>query len=349
MKTKFYNYIQELQNEITGALEELDGKASFQQDIWERKEGGGGRTRVIENGSVFEKGGVNISAVHGELPKAMQNYFKVGDVDFLAYEDQEAPQRHLPPKLRQDLVDIIQHIRDGKKEDQAIEQKLRALVGRLRQHHHRSAPSSLLDNMLVKFHGVHPRVIPRLEQLLWATHHKKIQEPLYCFIHHPDFHTEDLQGATQYSLQALLQVDCQLAHEVTPQAPATPLQEKITFKHAPQNVFICIPKALSATQLTVPTTIELPAECTEQTTPSVYRLQGIHSVSFHKSTENDKQGVLAVRGATYFQWNSQWFKITQEKPIPQPVNEQAARKFVNAAVNNHRHEQLRYLYEKVAS
>lgn len=84
MKTKFYNYIQELQNEITGALEELDGKASFQQDIWERKEGGGGRTRVIENGSVFEKGGVNISAVHGELPKAMQNYFKVGDVDFFA-------------------------------------------------------------------------------------------------------------------------------------------------------------------------------------------------------------------------------------------------------------------------
>jgi coproporphyrinogen III oxidase len=84
MKTKFYNYIQELQNEITLALEEIDGKATFKQDLWERNEGGGGRTRVIENGNVFEKGGVNISSVYGELPQKMQQYFKVGDVDFYA-------------------------------------------------------------------------------------------------------------------------------------------------------------------------------------------------------------------------------------------------------------------------
>ena len=84
MKEKFYNYIQRLQDTITSKLEEVDGKASFQEDLWERKEGGGGRTRVIENGKVFEKGGVNISAVHGELPKAMQGYFNVGDCDFFA-------------------------------------------------------------------------------------------------------------------------------------------------------------------------------------------------------------------------------------------------------------------------
>lgn len=84
MKETFYAYIQNLQDTITTALEKADGKAVFRQDIWERPEGGGGRTRVIENGNVFEKGGVNISAVHGPLPKAMQSYFNVGDVDFFA-------------------------------------------------------------------------------------------------------------------------------------------------------------------------------------------------------------------------------------------------------------------------
>lgn len=84
MKDKFYTYIQNLQNSITSKLEEVDGHAKFQEDNWKRPEGGGGRTRVIENGSVFEKGGVNISAVHGELPKSMQTYFKVKDADFFA-------------------------------------------------------------------------------------------------------------------------------------------------------------------------------------------------------------------------------------------------------------------------
>lgn len=84
MKNTFYNYIQELQDTITSKLEEVDGKATFQEDLWKRAEGGGGRTRVIENGNVFEKGGVNISAVHGPLPKTMQTYFKVDDCDFFA-------------------------------------------------------------------------------------------------------------------------------------------------------------------------------------------------------------------------------------------------------------------------
>lgn len=84
MKDKFYHYIQALQDTITSKLEEVDGGAKFRQDIWERPEGGGGRTRIIESGNVIEKGGVNISAVHGPLPAAMQSYFNVGDVDFFA-------------------------------------------------------------------------------------------------------------------------------------------------------------------------------------------------------------------------------------------------------------------------
>ncbi|MBT8325185.1 MAG: oxygen-dependent coproporphyrinogen oxidase [Winogradskyella sp.] len=84
MKDKFYNYIQELQNTITSRLEEIDGKAKFKEDLWQRAEGGGGRTRVIENGNVFEKGGVNISAVHGKLPDSMQTYFGVKDAGFFA-------------------------------------------------------------------------------------------------------------------------------------------------------------------------------------------------------------------------------------------------------------------------
>lgn len=84
LKDKFFNYIHELQDSITSKLEDIDGKATFNEDLWERLEGGGGRTRVIENGAVFEKGGVNISGVHGKLPGSMQKYFGVEDADFFA-------------------------------------------------------------------------------------------------------------------------------------------------------------------------------------------------------------------------------------------------------------------------
>ena len=84
MKDKFYEYIERLQDTITSKLEEVDGKAPFKEDIWVRPEGGGGRTRVIENGAVFEKGGVNISGVHGELPDSMKAYFGVEDANFFA-------------------------------------------------------------------------------------------------------------------------------------------------------------------------------------------------------------------------------------------------------------------------
>ena len=84
MKDQFYKYILSLQDQITSKLEEVDGVAKFQEDIWKRKEGGGGRTRVIENGAIFEKGGVNISAVHGDLPEPLRKQFGVDSGDFFA-------------------------------------------------------------------------------------------------------------------------------------------------------------------------------------------------------------------------------------------------------------------------
>jgi coproporphyrinogen III oxidase len=58
-------YLLDLQDRICAALEREDGSARFREDRWERTEGGGGISRVIENGAVFEKGGVNFSRVHG--------------------------------------------------------------------------------------------------------------------------------------------------------------------------------------------------------------------------------------------------------------------------------------------
>jgi coproporphyrinogen III oxidase len=84
MKDLFLNYIHQLQDTITSKIEEIDGKATFEEDLWKRPEGGGGRTRVLDSGAIFEKGGVNISAVHGELPEALRKSFKVEQGDFFA-------------------------------------------------------------------------------------------------------------------------------------------------------------------------------------------------------------------------------------------------------------------------
>lgn len=84
VKTKFIAYISALQNEICSALEVLDGKNKFLEESWERDGGGGGITRVIEKGNVFEKGGVNISEVHGELPDAIKKHFNVSEGWFWA-------------------------------------------------------------------------------------------------------------------------------------------------------------------------------------------------------------------------------------------------------------------------
>lgn len=62
-------YLLQLQHGICAALAQADGGAGFAEDSWERPEGGGGRSRVIEDGKIFEKAGVNFSHVAGkELP-----------------------------------------------------------------------------------------------------------------------------------------------------------------------------------------------------------------------------------------------------------------------------------------
>jgi coproporphyrinogen III oxidase len=67
-KEEISEWFMSLQDSICSALEQEDGKGEFAEDIWIRNEGGGGRTRIIQNGNVIEKGGVLYSAVHGDVP-----------------------------------------------------------------------------------------------------------------------------------------------------------------------------------------------------------------------------------------------------------------------------------------
>ncbi|MCF8463749.1 MAG: oxygen-dependent coproporphyrinogen oxidase [Flavobacteriales bacterium] len=73
-----------LQLHICAELEAEDGKAKFVEDNWERPGGGGGHTRVIQHGSVFEKGGVNFSAVHGELSENIVKALGINSKEFFA-------------------------------------------------------------------------------------------------------------------------------------------------------------------------------------------------------------------------------------------------------------------------
>ncbi len=77
LKNQFTDFITELQNSICSGLEELEPETKFRSDFWERDGGGGGHTRVVSDGKVWEKGGVNISEVHGELPELIRQRFNV--------------------------------------------------------------------------------------------------------------------------------------------------------------------------------------------------------------------------------------------------------------------------------
>ncbi|MFB0961001.1 MAG: coproporphyrinogen III oxidase, partial [Flavobacteriales bacterium] len=84
MKDRFIKYIHTLQDQICSGLEAADGSAMFEEDNWKRDGGGGGRTRVIADGDVIEKGGVNTSVVFGKLGEMAKKQLKVDYEDFFA-------------------------------------------------------------------------------------------------------------------------------------------------------------------------------------------------------------------------------------------------------------------------
>jgi coproporphyrinogen III oxidase len=67
---RMHAFFLEAQDRIVAGLEALEPRGRFGEDRWDRPEGGGGRSRVLEEGETFEKGGVNVSCVHGELSEA---------------------------------------------------------------------------------------------------------------------------------------------------------------------------------------------------------------------------------------------------------------------------------------
>lgn len=73
-----------LQDRICAALAELDGQGQFREDLWQREGGGGGRTRILTDGAVFEKAGVNFSDVHGQFSEEFARQVKGEGRDFTA-------------------------------------------------------------------------------------------------------------------------------------------------------------------------------------------------------------------------------------------------------------------------
>lgn len=84
MQEDFSNWIHEIQDKICRKVEETDGNGFFFEDRWTREGGGGGITRVIQNGAVFEKGGVNTSEVFGDITPQIKEQLKVNGEQFFA-------------------------------------------------------------------------------------------------------------------------------------------------------------------------------------------------------------------------------------------------------------------------
>jgi coproporphyrinogen III oxidase len=84
MRIEIEQAFREIQLHICQSLEEIDGHAKFLEDAWEREEGGGGFTRTIGDGRIFEKGGVAFSAVHGPVSEAMKKQLNLEGENFFA-------------------------------------------------------------------------------------------------------------------------------------------------------------------------------------------------------------------------------------------------------------------------
>ena len=70
LQKRMAGFVRSLQEEICSAIERFDGRARFTEDAWQREGGGGGNSRILQRGAVFEKAAVNTSEVHGELTEA---------------------------------------------------------------------------------------------------------------------------------------------------------------------------------------------------------------------------------------------------------------------------------------
>jgi len=93
IRGQWIGFIYDLQDKICKKLEEVDGKAVFIEDEWQRVEGkgGGGLTRVIQNGNVFEKGGVNTSVVFGGVTEKMRSQLNISPPRQLAGDAGKEP------------------------------------------------------------------------------------------------------------------------------------------------------------------------------------------------------------------------------------------------------------------
>jgi coproporphyrinogen III oxidase len=85
-RQQWIEFIYDLQNKICNALENVDGKAKFITDEWQRAKGrgGGGVSRIISNGNIFEKGGVNTSVVYGNVTPQMRKSLQLDGTKWFA-------------------------------------------------------------------------------------------------------------------------------------------------------------------------------------------------------------------------------------------------------------------------
>lgn len=68
VRARFEKMIREAQDSVCSAIEAADGGGKFKEDVWSRPGGGGGISRVLQDGAVWEKAGVNVSVVYGVMP-----------------------------------------------------------------------------------------------------------------------------------------------------------------------------------------------------------------------------------------------------------------------------------------
>lgn len=84
IRDRFETKIRELQYQIVKSFQSIDPDLNLLEDVWDRPGGGGGISNVMTDGNYIEKGGVNISIVHGELPKEMQDRLNAVSANFYA-------------------------------------------------------------------------------------------------------------------------------------------------------------------------------------------------------------------------------------------------------------------------